>query len=102
MSTSGASVQFLRASGKSAPKGLAGAIAGIVRERGQCEIQAIGAAAINQSVKAIAIARNFLELDGIDLVGYPAFTQVTIGEQEKTAMRFYLFSHEGVPTKRRV
>jgi len=67
---------------------LAGAIAGVVREHGRAEMQAIGAASVNQAVKAVAIARGFLELEGIEVVLVPTFTRVMIGDEEKTAIRF--------------
>jgi stage V sporulation protein S len=66
---------------------VAGAVAGVVREHGRAEVQAIGAGAVNQSVKAVAIARGYLALDGIDVVCIPAFTEVSIDGQERTAVR---------------
>jgi stage V sporulation protein S len=66
---------------------VAGAIAGVVRDNGRAEVQAIGAGAVNQSVKAAAIARGYLALDGIDVVVVPAFTEVSIDGQERTAIR---------------
>jgi stage V sporulation protein S len=67
---------------------VAGAIAGIIREHGRAEVQAIGAGAVNQAVKAVAIARGFLALEGLDVVCIPAFADVEIDGQERTAMRF--------------
>jgi stage V sporulation protein S len=67
---------------------LAGCIAGVIREQGRVEVQAVGAAAVNQAVKATAIAREFLVHDGLDIVLIPSFTQVMIGDQEKSALRF--------------
>jgi len=66
---------------------VAGAIAGVVREQGHAEIQAIGAGAVNQAIKATAIARGFLALDGMDIVCIPTFADVEIGGQERTAIR---------------
>jgi stage V sporulation protein S len=66
---------------------VAGAIAGIVREQGRVEVQAIGAGAVNQAVKAIAIARGFLALEGLDVVCIPGFADVEIDGQERTAIR---------------
>jgi stage V sporulation protein S len=66
---------------------VAGAIAGVMRERGQVDVQAIGAGAVNQAVKAVTIARGYLELDGIDIVVVPSFTEVMIDGQERTAVR---------------
>jgi len=81
-------MDVLRVSATSPARALAGCIAGVVRENGRAELQAIGAAAVNQAIKAAAIARGFLELDGIDIVLTPSFTQVMIDEQEKNAIRF--------------
>ena len=81
-------MQVLKVSARSRSTAVAGAIAGVVRERGRAEVQAIGAGAVNQAVKAIAIARGYLALDGIDVICIPAFTDVIIAEQERTALRF--------------
>jgi len=67
---------------------VAGAIAGVVREHGRAEVQAIGAGAVNQAIKAIAIARGYLALDGIDVICIPAFVEVDIEGQERTAIKF--------------
>jgi stage V sporulation protein S len=66
---------------------VAGAIAGVMREKGSVHVQAIGAGAVNQAVKAVAIARGYLEQDGIDIVCIPSFVEVMIDEQERTAVR---------------
>jgi stage V sporulation protein S len=66
---------------------VAGAIAGVVREQGRAEVQAIGAGAVNQMIKAVAIARGYLALDGIDVVCIPAFSEVSIDDKERTAIR---------------
>jgi stage V sporulation protein S len=81
-------MDVLRVSATSPARALAGCIAGVIRAEGRAELQAIGAAAVNQTIKAAAIARAFLELDGIDIVLTPSFTQVMIGDQEKSAIRF--------------
>jgi stage V sporulation protein S len=81
-------MNVLRVSATSKSRALAGCIAGVVREQGRAELQAIGAAAVNQTIKAVAIAREFLVLDGIDIVLIPAFTQVMIDGAEKSAIRF--------------
>ncbi|MEA3423910.1 MAG: stage V sporulation protein S [Bacillota bacterium] len=83
-------MEVLKVSSKSNPNSVAGAIAGVIREHGMAEIQAIGAGAINQSVKAIAIARGFLAPTGIDLIFIPAFTEVEINGEERTAIRLIL------------
>ena len=66
---------------------VAGAIAGVIREREQVDVQAIGAGAVNQAVKAVIIARSYLEQDGIDIVCVPSFVAVMIDNQERTAVR---------------
>ena len=78
---------IIRVAAQSRSTAVAGAIAGVVREHGRAEVQAIGAGAVNQAVKAVAIARGFLALDGLDMVCIPAFTDVEIGGQERTAIR---------------
>ena len=65
----------------------AGAIAGVVREHNHAEVQAIGAGAVNQAVKAVAIARGYLQEDGLHVVCLPEFTTVTIEGKERTAIR---------------
>jgi stage V sporulation protein S len=81
-------MDVLRVAAGSNARSLAGCIAGVVREQGRAELQAVGAAAVNQAIKAMAIAREFLVLDGIDIVLIPAFTQVMIDGAEKSAIRF--------------
>ena len=78
---------LIRVAATSRSTAVAGAIAGVVREHGRAEAQAIGAGAVNQAVKAVAIARGFLALDGFDVVCIPTFTDVEIGGQERTAIR---------------
>jgi len=78
---------LIKVAGKSRTTAVAGAIAGIVRERRKAEVQAIGASAVNQAIKAIAIARGYLAEDGIDVICTPCFTQVIIGGQERTAVK---------------
>lgn len=79
---------IIRVSAKSRSPAVAGAIAGVVREHGRADLQAIGAGAVNQAVKAIAIARGFLLLDGLDVVSIPSFIDVEIDGLERTAIRF--------------
>lgn len=81
-------MELLRVSSKSSPNSLAGAIAGIIKESGRVEMQAIGAGAINQAVKAVAIARGFVAPTGIELTCMPAFTEIMIDNVEKTGIRF--------------
>lgn len=77
----------LKVSSKSSPNAVAGALAGVVREKGSVEIQAIGAGAINQAVKAVAIARGFVAPGGLDLICVPAFTEITIDGESRTAVK---------------
>jgi stage V sporulation protein S len=80
-------LEVLKVSAKSSPNAVAGALAGVIRERGCAEIQAIGAGALNQSVKAVAIARGFVAPSGIDLICIPAFTDIVIDGEERTAIK---------------
>lgn len=80
-------VEVLKVSSKSNPNAVAGALAGIVKERKSVEIQVVGAGALNQAVKAIAIARGFLAPTGYDLVCSPSFRDIEINGQQKTAIR---------------
>lgn len=80
----------LKVSSKSNPNSVAGALAGVIREKGSAEIQAIGAGALNQSIKAIAIARGFLAPGGIELVCIPSFSGVEIGGEERTAIKLVI------------
>lgn len=77
----------LKVSGKSNPNSVAGALAGTIREQGKAELQTIGAGSLNQAVKAIAIARGFVVPGGIDLICIPAFADVEIDGEERTAIR---------------
>ncbi|ACV58501.1 MULTISPECIES: stage V sporulation protein S [Alicyclobacillus] len=80
-------MDVLKVSAKSNPNSVAGALAGVVREQGSAEIQAIGAGALNQAVKAVAIARGFVAPSGIDLICVPAFTDIKIDGEDRTAIR---------------
>lgn len=80
-------MEVLKVSAKSSPNSVAGALAGVLRESGTAEMQAIGAGAINQAIKAVAIARGFVAPSGIDLVCVPAFTDIIIDNEERTAIK---------------
>ncbi len=82
---------MVRVSSQSRSTAVAGAIAGIMREDGYVEVQAIGAPAVNQAVKAITIARGYLVQDAIDIAVVPSFHQVEIDGQERTAIHFAVF-----------
>ena len=83
-------MEVLKVSSKSNPNSVAGALAGVIREHGSAEIQAVGAGAINQSIKAIAIARGFVSPSGIDLICIPAFTDIEIDGEERTAIKLII------------
>ena len=80
-------MDVLKVSAKSSPNSVAGALAGVLREKGTAELQAIGAGALNQAVKAVAIARGFVAPSGVDLVCVPAFTDIIIDGEERTAIK---------------
>lgn len=80
-------MNLLKVSSKSNPNSVAGAIAGVIREKGVAEIQSIGAGALNQAIKAVAIARGFLAPLGIELVCIPAFSEINVDGEDRTAIR---------------
>ena len=80
-------MEILKVSSKSAPNSVAGAVAGVIREMGSVELQAVGAGAANQAIKAIAIARGYLAPSGIHIICIPAFASVTIDGEERTAIK---------------
>ncbi len=80
-------MEVLKVSSRSSPNSVAGALAGVLRERGTAELQAIGAGHLNQAIKAVAIARGFVAPGGMDLVCIPAFTDIMIDGEERTAMK---------------
>ncbi|MGX8794687.1 stage V sporulation protein S [Fusibacter sp. JL298sf-3] len=83
-------MEVLKVATRSNPNSVAGALAGIIREKGMCEIQAVGAGALNQSVKAIAIARGFMAPSGIDLAFVPAFSEIEINGEPRTAIKLII------------
>ncbi len=80
-------MNLIKVSAASRTSAVAGAIAGIVREQHRAEIQAIGAGAINQAVKALILATGYLRQDGIYVRCVPEFAEVTIEDQERTAIK---------------
>ncbi len=80
-------MEVLKVSTKSNPNSVAGALAAIIKEKNIVEIQAVGAGAINQAVKAIAIARGFVAPSGKDIVCIPAFTDIQIDGESRTAIK---------------
>jgi len=83
-------VDILKVSANSDPNSVAGALAGVLREQGSAEMQAIGAGALNQGVKAVAIARGYVAPSGIDLICIPAFTDIEIDGDERTAIKLII------------
>jgi stage V sporulation protein S len=83
-------MDVIKVSASSRTSAVAGAIAGVVRERNRAEAQAIGAGAVNQAIKAVAIARKYLQEDGLDVICIPEFTSVDIDGKERTALRFII------------
>ena len=83
-------VDIIKVSAHSRSTAVAGAIAGMIREHRRAEVQAIGAGAVNQAIKATAIARGYLEPEGIDIFCVPFFAEVQIDEQERTAIRLVI------------
>lgn len=81
---------MFKVSSKTNSKSLAGAIASAIREKGVVEIQAIGAGAVNQVIKAVAIARGYMAPSGIDLICIPVFSEVEIDGQSRTALKFVI------------
>lgn len=83
-------MDVLKVSANSNPKSVAGALAAVVREKGSAELQAVGAGAVNQAIKAIAITRGFVAPNGINLICIPAFSEVQIDGEERTAIKFII------------
>lgn len=81
-------MEVLKVSAQSNAKAVAGALAAVLRQQNQAEIQAVGAAAVNQAVKAIAIGRGYVAPNGINLVCIPAFAEIEIDGEERTAIKF--------------
>ncbi len=78
----------LKVSAFSKPQAVAGALAAVIREHGTAELKAVGAGAVNQAVKAIAVARGYVAPNGINLIFIPAFVEIEIEGKERTAIKF--------------
>jgi stage V sporulation protein S len=87
--------EMLKVSSKSNPNSVAGAMAGVVRESGAVEVQVVGAGALNQAVKALAIARGYVAAGGIDLVCVPNFADIEIDGERRTAIRLVIGDRYG-------
>ena len=88
-------MEVIKVSARSRSTAVAGAIAGVIRENRYADVQAIGASAVNQAIKATAIARGYLREDGIDIVCVPLFTEVDIQGLERTAVRITVWTVDG-------
>jgi stage V sporulation protein S len=80
-------MNVIKVSARSRTAAVAGAIAGVMREVHRAEVQAIGAGAVNQALKAIVIAKGYLAEEGVEIICIPSFVEVAIDEQERTAIR---------------
>ncbi len=80
-------MNVIKVSAQSRTSAVAGAIAGVMRDAQRAEVQAIGAGAVNQAVKAIVIAKGYLAEEGMDIICTPSFVEVEIDGQERTAVR---------------
>lgn len=83
-------MEVLKVSSKSNPNSVAGALANVIREQETAEIQVIGAGALNQAIKSIAIARGYVAPTGINLVCIPAFADIDIEGEERTAIKLII------------
>ncbi len=83
-------MDVIKVSAHSRSTAVAGAIAGVMRDHQHAEVQAIGASAVNQAIKAIAIARNYLAIDGMQIVCLPEFVEIDIEGQERTAVKLII------------
>ena len=88
-------MDVLKVSSKSSPSSVAGAMAGVVRQYGAVEVQVVGAGALNQAIKAVAIARGYLAPSGIDIVCVPTFVDVEIDGESRTALRLLIEDRAG-------
>ena len=83
-------MEQLKVSTKSNPNSVAGAMAGVLRQHGAVEVQVVGAGALNQAIKAVAIARGYVAAGGIDLVCVPSFADIEIDGERRTAIRLVI------------
>ena len=86
-------MEILRVASSSNPKSVAGAIAAVLEHDSRVELLAVGAGAVNQTVKAIAVARGYEAPKGIELVTMVAFSKIEIDRNEKTAIKFIVEAH---------
>lgn len=86
-------MEFLKVSSKSSPASVAGAIAGMVKDGVPVNLQCVGAGAVNQAIKAVAIARGFLIPTGFDISCAPVFSDILINGESRTAIRLAIYVH---------
>lgn len=86
-------MEFLKISTKSSPASIAGAIAGMVKDGVPVNLQAVGAGAVNQAIKAVAIARGFLIPVGLDISCSPTFADINIEGNDRTAIKIAVLVH---------
>ena len=91
-------MDMIKVSANSRTSAVAGAIAGVIREHKRAEVQAIGAGAVNQAVKALVLATSYLKNDGIDVVCVPEFVDVEIEDKVRTAIKLVIEPRAPVPT----
>lgn len=92
-------MEVLKVSSRSNPNSVAGAMAGVVRQEGQVEVQVVGAGALNQAIKALAIARLYVADSGRDLVCAPTFADIEINGERRTAIRLLIMDRAGESTE---
>ena len=80
-------LEIIKVSANSRTSAVAGAIAGVIREHKHAEVQAIGAGAVNQAVKALVLATGYLKDDGIQIASVPQFVDVEIDDKVRTAIK---------------
>jgi stage V sporulation protein S len=88
-------MDVIKVAGSSRTSSVAGAIAGVFREHHHAEVQAIGAGAVNQAVKALVLASSYLDKDGFQISFMPRFSDVEIDGKTRTAIKFYVVLYEG-------
>jgi len=92
-------METLKVSTRSNPNAVAGAMAGAVRTAGAVEVQVVGAGALNQAIKAVAIARGYVIASGIDLVCVPSFADIVIDGEQRTAIRLWIEDRSHPPVQ---
>lgn len=83
-------MNIIKVSARSRTAAVAGAIAGVMREAHRAEVQAIGAGAVNQALKAIIIAKGYLAEEDVHIICTPSFVEIEIDDQERTAIRLLI------------